>query len=178
MHPIGADGDGTGLGHHDALGDHEHDRRADGEPHHDQADQRVLDRVRRHQPADGFDHQEGGRAGDEGALPQAGQRLRLAVTEAVFPVGRRERVADGEEIDGRGRDVERGIGERRHHRDGIGDDVGDGLQQHQNRGHADRGGRHPHHHPAVGAAEGGRVGHGNSRSVRHGPHEPALPSRR
>ncbi len=47
------------------------------------------------------------------------KRLGLAVAEAVLGIGRRQGVADGQQIDGGGEDVERGIGQRRHHRDRV-----------------------------------------------------------
>ncbi len=52
-------------------------------------------------------------AEDEGDLHQAGQRLRLAMAEAMLGIRRHQGLADGDEIDDGGRGVERGIEQAR-----------------------------------------------------------------
>ena len=54
------------------------------------------------QAVDALQQHQYGRAGDEGRLCQASQRLGLAVAEAVFLVGGFECIANGEQVDDRG----------------------------------------------------------------------------
>ena len=134
------------------------------------ADQSVLQRLRRNQSLDGFGHQQERRAADEGALHKPGQRLRLAVAETMLAVGRRQRVAHGEQIDEGHDDVERRIHQRGHHGDGTRQQIGDGLDHHQHpAGDHGRQGRTPHQPFVFGNVDlGCGYGHGNRRSVRHG----------
>jgi hypothetical protein len=62
-----------------------------------------------YQSVEGMQHQEYRRAGNEGGLGQARQRLGLAVTEAVLLVGGHQRIANREQIDERGGDIHHGV---------------------------------------------------------------------
>ena len=70
---------------------------------------------------------------------ETGERFRLAVAEAMLPVGRLGGVADGDQVDHRGREIEQRIDQRRQQADRTGRDIGDGLGADQNRRDRDRG---------------------------------------
>ena len=101
----------------------QHDgERADGAP-----TSSALDRPGMQEAVAHREQQPAARGGDEAGLRQPGQRLGLAVAEAVVGVGRRQRLADGDEGDQRGHEVERRIDQRRQHADRIGEQPGRGL---------------------------------------------------
>ena len=64
-------------------------------------------------------------------------------------VRRRERGADGEQVECGGEQIQRGIGQRRQHRHRIGQQIGDGFQHHQSDGNTERGKRRAAHQGAV-----------------------------
>jgi hypothetical protein len=57
------------------------------------------------------------RSRDEGALCQTRQRLRLAVSESMFGIGRRERRSYRDKVQRRRKEIQRRIRERREDRD-------------------------------------------------------------
>jgi hypothetical protein len=65
-------------------------------------------------------HQYERRSEDEGHLHEAGQRLGLAVAEAVLRIRRHERLPDRDQVDDRGGGIERGVEQARQHADRAG----------------------------------------------------------
>jgi len=168
---VGGDRHRTGARDHAALIENKPDRHDDGDQHHDQGRQTMLDGLGIEQPLNSLDHQKQRRSGDEGALRQPRQRLGLAMTEAMLLVGRGKRFVNGEHIEGGGKKIERGVGKAGQHRHGMGEEIGEGLDRHQKQRNADGRQRRPAHEPAI---VGRSITHGKSRSVRQGP----SPSRR
>jgi len=82
--------------------------------------------------------QQQSRARNEGRLHEACDGLGLAVAEAMFFVGRHERLAHGHEIDERGRGIEQRIEQARQDRHRIGHDPGRKLAADQHARHRDR----------------------------------------
>ena len=108
---------------------------------------------------DRLDQQQHARAADEGGLAEAGQRLRLAVAEAVFAVGRLDGVAHREQRHDGGRGVEEGIDQGREDSDGVRHQPGGQLGGDQQRCDDDGGDRRLF----LQAGLGGRVGERSGR---------------
>ncbi len=87
-------------------------------------------------PGDG----ERGKA-DQDDLDQRGQRLGLAVAEAMLVVGRHGRPAEAEEGDQAGDQIERGVGEAAKHRNGSGCPGCVGLEPDEEQSHRNAGDR-------------------------------------
>ena len=136
---VGADCDRPGSADHRALEKDERQRRHDRQQHHRDTDRLVADRLALHQPCAGLHQQEHGGAGDEGGLSETGERFRLSVAEAVLPVGRLGGLANGDQVDHRGREIEQRIDQRRQQADRAGRDIGNGLGADQHRRDRDRG---------------------------------------
>ena len=135
---VGADGDRAGapddvpLQQHQQAGDDERDH------HHRDAGLHRRHRRARPEAIDDLHRQHHRRAEDEGDLHQAGQRLRLAMAEAMLGIRRHQGLADGDEIDDRGRGIERGIEQARQHADRAGLQEGAELERDQEQRRADR----------------------------------------
>ena len=112
---VGLDGRGTCHPDHVTLDHQQHQGGDDGEYHHRDADHRLPEFQRVEQPVDGLKDQEAGRPRDECRLPETGQGLGLAVSEAVFLVCRLEGVANGEQVDHGRERIHGGIHQRRQH---------------------------------------------------------------
>jgi len=131
MRLIGGDRDRTGALDHAALIEDKPDRHDDGYQHHDQGRQTMFDGLGAEKPLHGLDHQKQGRSRDKSALRQPRQRLGLAMTKTMFSVGGSKRFMNGEEIERRGEEIERGIGEAGQHRHRMGKEISQRLDCHQ-----------------------------------------------
>ena len=96
-----------------------------------------------HQPGDRAPADGERRDGDDDDLDQRGERLGLAVAEAVIVVGRARGDADSEQGDQRGEQIEAGVGERAQHRHRAGLERGKGLEREQEERGADARQRRP-----------------------------------
>ncbi len=85
---VGLDGHAVGLADHQALETDQQQGQHDGATTDPQTRLEPLQRRLLEQRGDAVHHQQQGGTGDKGRLDQPGQRLRLAVAEAVFVVGR------------------------------------------------------------------------------------------
>ena len=106
---VALDRDRPGAPHDMALEGDQHQGQHNRKDHHRDADRFVAHGAGIEQAPDRLDQQQHARAADEGGLAEAGQRLRLAVAEAVFAVGRLDGVAHREQRHDGGRGVEEGI---------------------------------------------------------------------
>jgi len=131
---VGMHRERMGLLHHLALIEDQADGGGDGHRHHQQRLQAVFNRLRVQQPLHGLHHQEQRGGTDEGRLGQSRQRLRLAMAEAMFLVGGRQRRADGEEVQRGSEKVQRAVGHRSQHRHRMRGEIGKGLDRHQQQG--------------------------------------------
>ena len=148
--------------HHLALIKDQRDGAGDGDAHHDQRLEAVVDGFGRQDAAHALNHQEQSRGADEGPLRQTCQRLGLAMAEAVFGVGGCQRRADGDEIEPGGEKIQRRIRQARQHRHRMRGEIGVGLYRHQEqryRHRSDSGALHQR----CGLFQ---LAHGNSLSVR------------
>ena len=131
--------------------------------HRHDPDDAFFDRGGMDQPVAGLEHDEDHRCGDERRLAEAGQRLGLAVPEAMLAVGRGQRVADGEERDQRGHGVDARIGERGQHGHRIGHQPRHHLHGDQRQRDRDRGvGGGAHQSGAAVRGEGRRLAPGTA----------------
>ncbi len=143
MQPVGADDEGfaaagnEGLVHHQQRGGDDA-QRADGD-----ADALVVDRHRVHQVRYRLQHDDEHRCGDESGLREAGDILDGSVAEAVVVIGGFHGVAHGDHVQHGAQQVEAGIDQRGEHRQRTGLPPGQQLAQHQQRGDAAGGQRHP-----------------------------------
>ncbi len=160
MDVVGADRDRSGtvddrfLVRQQCKGGDDRDHR------HADAELDVLPLARRTEGGDRAPRDAGGRCGDEHHLEQRGQRLRLAMAEAVIVVGGRRGEAHAVQRYQRRQQVERGVGEAAEHRDRAGMPCREPFQPQQEQRHRHRrdgGARGERNHPlALG------LGHGNS----------------
>ena len=157
MGAVGSDRQRPGAPHDIGLEHHQAECEHDREPAHHDAGEFVLHGVRMQEAIDHRQHQAARRGGDESGLGHAGQRLGLAMAEAVPLVGRNQRLANGEESDQRAHQVECTVDQRRQHRHRVGDQPGCALGRHQDDRDRDRGHAGQSHQPA-GLLEAGSYG--------------------
>jgi len=127
MERVGLDRERARRAHDIALVLQQHEGDHDREPHDRDPERSVVHRLHVDKPVPGLEDEEDRGARDEGRLAQPGERLRLAMTEAVLAVGRHERVANGHEIDDGGSDIEQRIDEGGEERHRIGHQIGADL---------------------------------------------------
>ena len=162
--------------HDMALEEHQGERQDHAHAAHDHADMLAFDGPRIQEAVDDGHADADRRSGDEAGLRHAGQRLGLAVAEAMLGVGRRERLANGEESDERRHEVERGVDQGRQHAHRAGEQPRRRLGRDQGHGYR-HGGKTGQPHQAAGFGRAGVYGY--SVRVDHGaPADARLYSRR
>jgi hypothetical protein len=126
---------------HMALPRQQGQRADDGHRRNDDALARLLAASARDQLLHRVNRQHHGGNADQHHLKQGGERLGLAVAEAVVVVRRLARHPDARQRRHRGDQIERRIGQAAQHRRRAGRPCAIALDRHQQAGHGDRGQR-------------------------------------
>jgi hypothetical protein len=111
MRPVSADRDRGRSPEHPGLGGDQPEGQGCRQGHHADRPSSGLQGLGIEEVANRFLADQGGRGEDQSRLHQAGEGLGLAMAEAMFLVRGRGRIADREEGDGGGQEIEGGIGQ-------------------------------------------------------------------